>query len=108
MGREKIVDLPTLATERLLLRALRLEDVADQHAYARDPAVAEPGMWDPLPTLEDNRCDLVDSLARGGRGESAEWGIEHRGTGRLVGRCGLSRIRSAHRSAELGYALARP
>lgn len=108
MEPERVVDLPVLDTPSLHLRALRLEDASDQHAYARDPAVAGPGMWDPLPTLEENRRDLAETLARQARGECVEWGIERRDEGRLIGRCGLLRLRPAHRSAELGYALARP
>lgn len=108
MEQQGIAELPVITTARLRLRAVRLDDAADQHAYAREPEVAEPGMWEPLPTLEENRQDLIETLERQARGESAEWGLEHRGTRRLIGRCGLLRLRPAHRSAELGYALARP
>lgn len=65
-------------------------------------------MWEPLPTLEENRQDLIETLERLARGEAAEWGIEHRGERRLIGRCGFVRFRRVHGSAELGYALARP
>ncbi len=100
--------VPTLETTRLRLRAPRLDDAADQHAYARDPEVAEPGMWAPLATLEENRRDLVETRERLARGEAIEWGIEQRDEHRLIGRCGFVRLRPAHRSAEVGYALARP
>lgn len=100
--------LPLLETARLRLRALRLDDAADQHAYAREPEVAEPGMWTPLLTLDENVQDIVETLERQARGEVAEWGIEHRAEQRLIGRCGFGRFRPAHDSAELGYALARP
>jgi ribosomal-protein-alanine N-acetyltransferase len=108
MDHEGPPDLPVLETARLRLRSLRVDDAVDQHAYAREREVAEPGMWEPLPTLEDNQRDLIATLERQARGESAEWEIEHRGERRLIGRCGLMRFRPAHRSAELGYALARP
>jgi len=65
-------------------------------------------MWDPLPTLAQNRRDLIEALASQARGETAEWGLELRGEGRLVGRCGFVRFRRAHRNAELGFALSRP
>jgi len=100
--------VPILETTRLRLRAPRLDDAAHQHAYAREPEVAEPGMWAPLATLEENRRDLVETLERLACGEAIEWGIEHRDERRLIGRCGFVRPRPAHRSAELGYALARP
>jgi hypothetical protein len=39
--------LPVLETARLRLRTLRLDDVMDQHAYAREPDIAAPGMCEP-------------------------------------------------------------
>jgi len=65
-------------------------------------------MWDPLPTLDKNRRDLVEALASQARGETAEWGLELSSGTRLIGRCGFVRFRPAHRNAELGFALARP
>jgi len=108
MDHEGLGTLPRLETARLRLRVLRLDDAADQYAYACAPEVAEPGMWAPLTTLDENEQDLVASLERQARGEAAEWGIEHREEQRLIGRCGLVRVRPVHHSAELGYALARP
>jgi ribosomal-protein-alanine N-acetyltransferase len=99
--------LPVLETARLRLRTLRLDDAADQQAFAGEPEVAGPGMWDPLPTLEENQRDLMEALESQARGETAEWGIEHQSEGRLIGRCGFLRFRPAHRNAELGYALSR-
>jgi ribosomal-protein-alanine N-acetyltransferase len=100
--------LPVLETARLRLRTLCLDDVRDQHAYARELDVAAPGMWEPLPTLEENRQDIVQTLERQARSEVAAWGIEHRGDRRLIGRCGFVRFRPAHHNAEVSYALARP
>jgi len=108
MDRQMIADLPILETAHLRLRALRLDDAADQQAYAREREVADPGMWEPLPTLEENRQDLSETLEGVACGEAAEWGIERRGERRLIGRCGLHHFRLAHRSAEVAYALARP
>jgi ribosomal-protein-alanine N-acetyltransferase len=108
MNDERMASLPVLETARLILRALSLDDAVDQLAYAREPEVARPGMWDPLPTLEENRRDLIETLASEARGETAEWGVEHRLEGRLIGRCGFVHFRRGHGSAELGFALARP
>jgi ribosomal-protein-alanine N-acetyltransferase len=105
---ERPAELVVIETARLRLRNLRLDDAADQHAYARDPEVALPGMWDPIPTIEGNRLDLIETLVRQASGESMEWGIEHVADGRLIGRCGFARFRAAHMNGELGYALARP
>lgn len=108
MTDERPAELQVIETARLRLRNLRLDDAADQQAYASDPEVALPGMWDPIPTLEENRLDLIETLARQVSGESMEWGIELVADGRLIGRCGFVRFRAAHMNGELGYALARP
>lgn len=108
MTNEPVHDLPTLETARLRLRGLRLDDAADQQVFAADPDVAGPGMWAPLPTLAENRQDLIDTLERQARGESVEWGVELRSVARLIGRCGFVSFRPAHGSAELGFALSKP
>ncbi len=68
MDHEGLGTLPLLETARLRLRVLRLDDAADQYAYACEPEVAEPGMWVPLTTLDENEQDLVASLGRQARG----------------------------------------
>jgi ribosomal-protein-alanine N-acetyltransferase len=98
--------LPVLQTQRLLLRPLRLEDAEDQFNYARHAVVADPGMWAPLATLEENRQDLIATLERYTSGQPAGWGIEHRANRRLIGRCGFIHFRPDHNNAEIGYALA--
>jgi [ribosomal protein S5]-alanine N-acetyltransferase len=108
MTTEPVLDLPTLETARLCLRGLRLEDATDQQAFAAEPDVAGPGMWALLPTLAENRQDLIDTLERQARGDSAEWGVELRSEARLIGRCGFVGFRPAHGSAELGFALSKP
>jgi len=99
--------LPTLETPHLLLRAVRLDDATDQWIFTRDPIVAELGMWQPLPTLQENIQDVADTLARYAAGQPTEWGIQHRADHRLIGRCGFVRYRPEHHNAEVGYALAR-
>jgi len=57
MDHDGLGTLPLLETARLRLRMLRLDDAADQYAYACAPEVAEPGMWVPLTTLDENEQD---------------------------------------------------
>lgn len=100
-------DLPTLETPQLRLRPLRLDDAAAMYAYARDPEVADPGMWSPLCSMEESRQDLAQALEHYAQGKAEQWGIEHRADGLLIGRCGFVRYSTAHARAELGYALSR-
>jgi [ribosomal protein S5]-alanine N-acetyltransferase len=100
--------LPTLDTERLLLRALTMADAADLFAYASDPAVARYTSWEPHHTLTRSRRFLESVRRAYQQGRVAPWGIVHRADGRLIGTCGFVSWQPEHRRAEIGYALARP
>jgi RimJ/RimL family protein N-acetyltransferase len=102
------VDDVRLATPRLVLRELALEDAPAVHAWAADPEVARYMPWGPN-TPEQTEAFLRDAVPT--RWETPrrtfELGIVLRASGRLVGACGL-RIRSLDdRVADLGYTLRR-
>ena len=46
--------IPTLETERLILRGMRVSDTADMYAYAHVPSVTEYLTWDPHTTPDVN------------------------------------------------------
>jgi ribosomal-protein-alanine N-acetyltransferase len=48
-------DLPTLETERLILRKLKPDDAADIFAYASDSEVARYTTWQPHASIENSR-----------------------------------------------------
>ena len=95
-----------LSTERLLLRPFRLEDVDDVYAYAKDTEW-ERYLGLPLPqpyTRRDAEAYVAGRVV-------AYWSTEPTFAivldSTVIGGIGL-RIREAHQTAELGYALARP
>ncbi|HYD42504.1 MAG TPA: GNAT family N-acetyltransferase [Anaeromyxobacter sp.] len=97
-----------LATPRLVLRELALEDAAAVQEWAADPEVARYMPWGPN-TPEQTEAFLRDTVPT--RWETPrrtfELGIALRASGRLVGACGI-RIRSPEdRVADMGYALRR-
>jgi ribosomal-protein-alanine N-acetyltransferase len=98
--------LPTLETERLVLRRLRPEDVGDIFAYASDPEVARSTLSEPHRSIEESEMVLGHWLERYARGWIAPWGLEHRGAGTIVGTCGfLDKYCDPPRSMEIGYAM---
>jgi len=101
-------NLPSLETPRLILRRLRLDDVDDVFAYASDPDVARTVTWEAHRSVEDSRAFVQTMLRRYERGEVANWGMELRETGRIIGTCGYILWNTAHDSAEIAYALGRP
>jgi len=101
--------LPLLSTRRLLLRPLTPQDDADLFAIYGDPEVmrfvGEPPF--PEPATVSQMLASVARLLAGG--ESLEWGLELRGSGRLVGTCGLHSFAGGAGlcQAEVGCMLAR-
>ena len=101
--------LPSLSTPRLLLRALDAGDSADLFAIYGDSEVMRFVGEPPFPSFATVARMLasVERLLAGG--ESLEWGLELRGSGRLVGTCGLHSFAAGAslRQAEVGCMLAR-
>ncbi len=99
--------LPTLETDRLLLRPLRLTDAEDVFAYAGDPEMTHYTTWTAHRSLADSRHFLQAKLRSYAHGEPSNWGVVLAASGRLIGTCGFVSWNPDHRRAEIGYALAR-
>lgn len=97
--------MPRLETERLLLRAMRVDDTADMFAYAKDPEVSEFLLWRPHKSPEYTRSYLEYLAGRYRLGQHFEWAMICRADGHMIGTCGFSRIDCTHNCAELGYVL---
>ena len=100
-------DLPTLETERLILRKLTPADEADVFAYASDPEVARLVPWEAHCSLDDTRRFLRGVLERYARGEPDVWAIAEKASGRVIGTIRMGEYRVQHGRASVGYALAR-
>jgi ribosomal-protein-alanine N-acetyltransferase len=100
-------DLPSIETERLVLRKLRMEDAEDMFEYGRDPEIAFRGLWPPLQSLEESLADLADTLEGYSRGSEISWAMEHKAEGKMIGRIGLGPYSRMNNRAEIGYAMNR-
>lgn len=100
-------DLPSLETDRLLLRKMRLDDAGDLFEYASDPEVARYTTWEAHKTIEVSRTVLSHWMDLYSSSQVAPWGVEHKRDRKLIGTCGFVywSLRSAR--AEIGYALSR-
>jgi len=104
--RGPLYDIPTLETERLVLRPLTEDDAEDIYAYAADPEVARTTTWSPH-TSRDDACEFIAwALHRYDMGLPEPFGMVLRATGQVIGTCGLTPT-WAHQRGEIGYALAR-
>lgn len=101
-------DLPSLETDRLRLRRLRLEDAPDVFAYTSDPEVALYTSWDAHESIDVAENFVRWVTDRYARGQVAPWGVEHKDDGKIIGTCGFGAWATHDARAEIAYALARP
>ena len=99
-------ELPTLGTDRLVLRSLAPSDAPALFAIFGDPAVCRYWSRPALPDLQA-ATELQAEIARHFAARTLfQWGIAEQATGAIVGTGTLAALSSEHRRAEVGFALA--
>ncbi|HEY0174350.1 MAG TPA: GNAT family N-acetyltransferase [Pyrinomonadaceae bacterium] len=93
-------------TSRLRLRMFRHEDLDALCAITRDPEVMRYIGYGHALTREETRANLASIIAAFRRRGFGRWALELKGTGELVGYCGLS-LGNEEAGVELAYMLAR-
>lgn len=99
--------LPSIETERLLLRKMNIDDVEDLFEYASDPKVAENVLWDQHQSIEDSKRYLSYMMKKYKKCDVSEWGIIHKQDNKFIGTCGFGWWNNFHCRAEIGYALSK-
>jgi [ribosomal protein S5]-alanine N-acetyltransferase len=103
---EKIFgNLPTLETERLLLRKITLEDAWDMHYYGSNENVSKFVTWETHKSLSDTREFIEFVLSKYENKKIAPWGIEYKENGKLIGTIDFVSWQLKHNIAEIGYVL---
>lgn len=97
--------MPSLETERLILRPMRITDCADMYDYARREDVTVYLRWSPHPSEQYSRDYLRYIEQRYAMGEFYDWAVVERESGRMIGTCGFTSFDFPHNSAEIGYVL---
>lgn len=101
------IDLPTLQTDRLILRKLNQNDANDMFEYAKDPEIAGMGLWLPFKDMDECIKDLTQNAADYEAGKLISWAMELRDGGKMIGRCGLVDQSFFHSRADISYAMNR-
>ena len=101
---KKIVKVPTLETERFILRMWTKKDAPDLYDYARDPDVGPHAGWKPHDSVNESKL-IIENLFR----QNMTWAIVDKDTGRVIGSIGLEpdKYRPEINSREMGYSLAK-
>ena len=109
MNREEIVRvfsaMPTLKTERLILRPMRASDAADMYDYAKGSEVTTYLLWSPHPSQSYTKDYLKYIEKRYRLGEFYDWAVVDRESGKMIGTCGFTRFDFPHNIGEVGYVL---
>jgi len=109
MNREEILqrfsNMPTLKTERLTLRPLRVSDAEDMYRYAKNGDVTTYLLWQPHPSLSYTEQYLRYIEKRYRLGEFYDWAVVDNQSGRMIGTCGFTRFDFPNDVGEIGYVL---
>ena len=98
-------NIPTLVTERFILRKISVDDTDDMYEYAKDYSVTKYLTWSPH---RDKGCTLDYLIYLQNRyktGDFFDWAIVCKDTGKMIGTCGFTRVFFWHEGAEIGYVL---
>ena len=102
-----LFSMPTLETERLILRRITMKDAQDIFEYSKDAEVARHVLWNAQKELSEAKEYCRFMMKRYRQDLPSSWGIIDKTTGRLVGTIGYMEYREEHGSVEVGYSLAR-
>ncbi|MBQ0092327.1 MAG: GNAT family N-acetyltransferase [Clostridiales bacterium] len=98
-------DLPTLYTERLVLRRFRSDDLYDVNEYCSKEEVPRFLMWTPHLNLKETQGYLDFMMKRYRKGQNSDFAIALQGSGKVIGNCGFTSVDLNHECCELGYVL---
>ena len=103
-------NIPTLKTDRLILRKIKESDAEDVFEYSSDPQVSEFLLWRPHRSLSYTKDYLAYIKNEYRIGKFFDWAITVRSgahKGKMIGTCGFTSFDLHNNSAEVGYVLNR-
>ena len=100
----KVIRVPQLETDRLILRMWSKKDAPALYEYAKDPDVGPNAGWKPHANEIESRM-IIDQMFR----RNMTWAITEKETGDVVGSIGFEedKYRPQIASREMGYSLAK-
>ena len=97
--------IPTLTTDRFILRKLSFDDTDDMYEYAKDIGVTKFLTWYPHVNKAFTLEYLTYLQTRYRAGEFYDWAIVCKDTGKMIGTCGFTRFDCKNDLAEIGYVI---
>ena len=97
--------IPTLETQRLIMRKITPKDTDDMYEYSKDPNVTRYLLWYPHADREYTKAYVKLLQRQYKRGEFFDWGLELKETGKMIGTCGITSVDYQNNSCEIGYVI---
>lgn len=104
---EVFADLPTLASDRLVMQKMTEADVDDMYAYTSDADLLAHLPLNVTPTRAEAQAAIRGFLDMYHARRVAPWGITIRESGRHIGICGFESWNPVTDRAEIGFLVAR-
>ena len=101
----KFKHMPTLTTERLVLRKMCALDASDMYDYAKRPVVTKYLLWSPHSSAEYSKTFLKFVSKKYRAGQFYDWAVEEKLSGKMIGTCGFTSIDTEHKKGEIGYVI---
>ncbi len=97
--------IPTLKTERLTLRRMKVSDWQDMYEYSKEECVTKYLLWDAHKSPEQTQDYLRFLQTRYRTGDFYDWAVIDKASGKMIGTCGFAKLSFENNSAEVGYVL---
>ncbi len=96
------IKVPTLETERLILRMWNKKDAPELYEYAKNPNVGPHAGWKPHESVYESKAIITQLFLT-----NMCWAIVDKQSGKVIGSIGLEedKFRPGIKSKELGYSL---
>ena len=98
-------NIPTLNSDRFVLRKLSLDDTDDMYEYAKNADVTKYLTWSPHINKAFTLEYLTYLQTRYKAGEFYDWAIISKENGKMIGTCGFTKIDFKNDMAEIGYVI---
>ncbi|QST01162.1 GNAT family N-acetyltransferase [Pontibacillus sp. ALD_SL1] len=98
-------NLPTLETDRLLLRRITSEDLDDMYEYVSNEEVTKYVTWEAHRSLSDTKEFIKYALSQYEDKDLSPWGIEYKSNGKFIGTIDFVSWEVNHHVAEVGFAI---
>jgi len=98
-------NLPTIETERIILRKMSLNDAKDMFEYAQDSEVSKYTGWYTHNSIQDTKLFLQYTINNYKNNHISNWGIVHKAEEKFIGTAGFIDWNIEHSRAEIGYTL---